>query len=100
MSRFSVDVLPEAEEDIREALRWYFERTPLAADVFRCRVIEAIDGLADRADVRPVDDDGFHCYVLARFPYTLWCEIDGSVVTVLAVAHQHRRPGYWKAGGA
>ncbi|MHB9003921.1 MAG: type II toxin-antitoxin system RelE/ParE family toxin [Coriobacteriia bacterium] len=34
--------------------------------------------------------------VLAKFPYSLIYEIDGDVVLILAVAHQRRRPHYWR----
>lgn len=56
MTRFGVGLLPEAEEKIREAFRWYFERSPIAADAFRSLVFEAIDALADCADMWPVDE--------------------------------------------
>ena len=100
MSRFAVEVLPEAEEELREAFLWYFERSPIAADAFRSLVISAIDGLADNADVWPSNEDGFRYHVLSRFPYTVWYELHDATVTILAVAHQHRRPRYWKARGA
>jgi hypothetical protein len=29
--------LPEAEQEFREAFFWYFERSPIAADAFRCK---------------------------------------------------------------
>jgi len=63
-------------------------------------VISAIDGLADNADVWPSNEDGFRYHVLSRFPYTVWYELHDATVTILAVAHQHRRPRYWKARGA
>jgi plasmid stabilization system protein ParE len=96
VSRFVVRAVPEAEHEFREAFFWYFERSPIAADAFRSLVFEAIDGLADRADMWPVDEDGFHFCVLTRFPYTIWYDVAGTTVSVLAVAHQHRRPNYWK----
>ncbi len=99
MSRFSVELLPDAQEEIREAFLWYFDRSPIAADASRALVFEAIDCLADRADLWPADADGFHFHVLDRYPYTVWYDMDGATVTVLAVAHQHRRPGYWKLRG-
>jgi toxin ParE1/3/4 len=34
-------------------------------------------------------------HVLRHFPYTVFYEMLGSTVTVLAVAHQRRNPGYW-----
>ena len=99
MTRFTVEVLPEAEREFREAFLWYFERSPIAADGFRSHVLEAIDGLVDRADMWPENDDGFHFHVLDKFPYTVWYEVNETLVTVMAIAHQHRRPNYWKARG-
>ena len=96
MTRFSVEILPHAEAEIREAVLWYFERSPLAADAFRTEVFDAIDGLAQLADTWPVDEDGVRRHVLSHFPYTVHYELAGTVATVLAVAHQRRKPGYWR----
>lgn len=95
MTRFTVAVLPDAEAELREAFVWYFEKSPLAADAFGTEVEDAIDGLVETAANWPKDQDGAHLYHLKRFPYTLRYEIDGGAVTVLAVAHQRRAPGYW-----
>jgi toxin ParE1/3/4 len=32
---------------------------------------------------------------LGKFPYSLVYRVHGEVITVIAVAHQSRRPGYW-----
>lgn len=96
MTRFTVDVLPEAEADLREAFLWYFDKSPLAADAFGTEVDEAIDGLEVSAANWPKDDDGVSFYHLKHFPYTVRYQIVGRAVTVLAVAHQRRHPGYWK----
>lgn len=95
MTRHQVSVLPLAEEEIREAFLWYFERSPLAADAFRSEVFAAMDKLAADPTMWPSDDDGVHSYVLRRFPYTVHYEFDTSTVTVLAISHHRRRPGYW-----
>ena len=97
MTRFVVRVLPGAEQEFREAFLWYFERSPIAAAAFRSLVFDAIDGLAGRADMWPVEADGIHYYVLKRFPYTIWYDLVETTASVLAVAHQHRRPNYWKS---
>lgn len=96
MSAFEVVVLPAAEAETREALLWYFERSPLAADAFRAEVFDAIDGLADKATMWPEDEDGIRRYVLRHFPYTVFYEVVEQTATVLAVGHQRRRPGYWQ----
>ena len=97
MSRFRVEILPEAEAEFREAFLWYFQRSPLAADAFRTEVFDKIDGLESDADTWPKDDDGICFRVLSRFPYTVHYELSGGVATVLAVSHQRRAPGYWSA---
>jgi len=33
---------------------------------------------------------------LRRFPYSVVYTQDGPDILVLAIAHQHRKPGYWK----
>jgi toxin ParE1/3/4 len=34
-------------------------------------------------------------FLLRQFPYTLVYRVQGEVITVIAVAHQSRQPGYW-----
>jgi plasmid stabilization system protein ParE len=99
VTRFTVEVLPEAEREFREAFLWYFERSPIAADAFRSQVLVAIDGLADRGGMWPANADGFCFHVLDRFPYTVWYEVNGASAIVIAIAHQRRRPNYWKPRG-
>ena len=70
---------------------------PTASDAFRSAVFESLDGLADHADMWPANDDGIHFHVLGRFPYTVWYDLNGQLATVIAIAHQHRRPSYWKS---
>ena len=56
----------------------------------------AIDGLAGGPAAWPVDPEGVRYFILRRFPYTIHYEVAASMVTVLAAAHQRRRPGYWQ----
>jgi plasmid stabilization system protein ParE len=93
--RHEVSLLPLAEEEIKEAFLWYFERSPVAADAFRTEIFAAIERLAADPTMWPADEEGARYFILRRFPYTLHYEIAASTVTVLAVAHQRRRPGYW-----
>lgn len=34
-------------------------------------------------------------YLLRRFPYSLIYQLTAEEIRIIAVAHQHRRPGYW-----
>ncbi len=97
MSRFSVDLLPAAEAEIREAFLWYFERSPLAADAFRAEVFDAMDALGDHAHMWAPDEDGIRKYILSHFPYTVHYELIEQCVVVFAVGHQRRKPRYWES---
>jgi hypothetical protein len=91
-----VNLAPDAEWELHEAFLWYRERSQLAAETFRTDVYAAIDGLATEASMWPADEDGICHYVLRHFPYTIHYEYDAKTLTILAVAHQRRRPGYWQ----
>jgi len=94
--RFEVVVLPAAEAEAGDAFLWYFERSPLAADAFKTELFRAVDALVSTAADWPRDEDGIRRYHLQHFPYTLVYEIDRSTATILAIAHQRRRPRYWQ----
>jgi plasmid stabilization system protein ParE len=99
--RFTVEILPEAEAEFREAFLWYFERSPIFADAFRTEVLEKIDDLQADADTWPKDEDGIHFRILSkRFKYTVHYDLVGTLVTVLAIAPQRRQPGYWSGRGS
>jgi len=96
VTRFEVEILSEAEAEIREAFLWYFERSPIAAKDFRTETLEAIDRLSVDSLMWPEDEDAIRRHILRHFPYTVFYEILSHTVTVLAVAHQRRKPGYWR----
>ena len=47
-----------------------------------------VPGTSDERDVR--------AFALGKFPYTIVTAFVSGHRAVVAVAHQHRRPGYWK----
>ena len=97
MSEFAVVLAPAAERDIADAFLWYKERNALAADGFRAEVFDAIEHIAASPLSRPADDEGNRHRVLKRFPYSVFYEVMGNKVTVLAIAHHRRKPAYWRA---
>jgi toxin ParE1/3/4 len=99
LKRYAIEIAPGAEADIRDALLWYLERNALIAEAFRIEVFRLIDSLARNALSGAVDSQGDRRRVLKRFPYTVFYEMLGETVTILAVAHHRRRPDYWRNKG-
>jgi plasmid stabilization system protein ParE len=91
---------PEAEVELREAAAWYKERSPEAARRFLREVRELARVMA-RMPLRfpvlldPALDPPVRRALVPGFPYALVFVVAEDEVRVLAIAHQHRMPGYW-----
>lgn len=97
MSRRPV-VLPEAETEIQEAMRWYEHRRPGLGEEFFGTVERAMQRAAEaplRWRTWP-DETRFRRVVAGRFPYLLFYGVRGDTIEVVAIAHAKREPGYWR----
>jgi plasmid stabilization system protein ParE len=89
----------EAAEELEAAADWYEKRQPGLGLVFLDAVEAALAYLADwPVSGAPVlTTAGARRTPVSRFPYHLPYVLLDDHVRVLAVAHDHRRPGYWRS---
>jgi plasmid stabilization system protein ParE len=87
---------PEAREEFRDAVRWYRARDRRASSEFRVAVSSAIRVIAEAPQRWPEYLHGTRRFVMQRFPFSVVYLDDPELVTIIAVAHSKRRPGYWK----
>lgn len=88
---------PEAESDLREAAEYYRERAGLAlAQAFFAEFEHTMNLLLQHPMLGAAWLHGKRRHVMKRFPYSVVYSIAGQDIQVLAVAHQSRRPGYWR----
>ena len=86
----------EADVEVNEAARYYEGRAPGLGLLFLAAVGEAVkEALANPEAFQLVGDEVRH-KLIRRFPYSLLNVIEADRIRVLAVAHQKRRPGYWR----
>jgi plasmid stabilization system protein ParE len=88
---------PEAEQEYLAALTWYRDRSPITAEEFATVVREAIAKIREAPRRWPFYDDNFRKYTLRQFPFSILYQELLSEITVFAIAHGFRRPGYWRA---
>ena len=88
---------PEAEEELAEALAFYAARASTSvANAFlseftrAARLVAANPGLGTPALRR------WRLFPLHRFPYSLVYRAANEGVRIAAIAHQRRRPEYWR----
>ena len=88
---------PEAAAEARRVRLWYEARSTSAARNFARKLEVAIDHILDGPEGWPFIDEPYRRYLMHRFPFGLIYryDSDGDTVTILAVAHLKRRPGYW-----
>lgn len=90
-------VLPEAEDEVLDAMRWYEGRRRGLGLEFVGVVEHALVDIAEapeRFSVWPADPR-YRRAVLDRFPYLVVYEVRPEGIEVVAVAHAKRRAGYW-----
>src|SRR4051812_12772924 len=86
-----------AAQEFRQARSWYARRSRAAAHRFIQAMDAALEQLADDPERWPLYDDRHRWVKTKKFPYLLIYRRTGEDrLTVVAVAHTRRRPGYWK----
>lgn len=88
---------PLARQELLEATRRYLADGGCAvAEQFEWRVQRALRLLAFMPRLGNPSYPGVRTWPLKRFPYTLVYRVKGEVITVIAMAHQSREPGFWR----
>jgi plasmid stabilization system protein ParE len=89
-----------ARDELREAARWYEARLEGLGEEFLEAVEAALErvacgelpGLAPQEQGRPET----RRLLMQRFPYAIHFDMGEGSLFVWAVAHEKRRPGYWR----
>ena len=92
---------PEALLEFAEATNYYLrEAPPGVAEAFVAMIETAVEAVCTAPKRwRVLEDSEIRRYVLRRFPYVLYYryETEPDRVTIYAVMHCSREPGYWKS---
>ena len=88
--------LPPAEEEMVEASRFYEAGSSGLGLEFLDDVQRVIDTLRERPKLGQQVGRNLRRALLRRFPFSLFYSEEPDGILVVAVAHQRRRPGYWR----
>ncbi|MCP5170317.1 MAG: hypothetical protein H6999_11265 [Hahellaceae bacterium] len=96
-----LEILEEALEEAAEAAEWYereceglgydfYEAIEAAFDIIEDRIVplSPMPNKTNRNDVRRL--------ILKRFPFDIVVLERNQKTIVIAIAHQSRKPGYWR----
>jgi plasmid stabilization system protein ParE len=96
MSAKRVEYHEGAKADVRSAVAWYQERSPKAALDFIDELHRGTQTIRKAPNRWPLGSNHTRRFSLWRFPFSIIYSEHDSLVTIWAVAHGSRRPGYWK----
>jgi plasmid stabilization system protein ParE len=96
MAAKPLEIHPSALAELKSALSWYLERNQIAADRFAIELNRAMELIVASPRRWPEGERGSRKFVLRRFPFAIFYREKDATIQVIAVAHGHRRPGYWK----
>ncbi|HEX6189541.1 MAG TPA: type II toxin-antitoxin system RelE/ParE family toxin [Pyrinomonadaceae bacterium] len=89
--------LTPANEELSEAAKFYeAHSTGLGSDYLN-EVQHAIDLVCEFPELGQAIDQRLRRVVLHRFPFSLIYSVETDGIVIMALAHQRRRPGYWKS---
>lgn len=92
----SVRLLESAQVELDDAIAWYASQAPGLGDAFLIETLKTLKLIEQYPKAwHPLTQQVRRCR-LRRFPYSVIYAQEGSDFLVLAVAHQHRKPGYWR----
>lgn len=88
--------LAVARDEIREAADYYAAISPELGTAFKRELRQLLRLVATMPQAWPPSGEGMRKCMLARFPYLVIYAPLPDELLVLAVGHQHRRPGFWR----
>jgi len=88
--------LPLAREELNEATAFYETSVPGLGEAFLDDVERAIEMLRESPGIGAPVGRRFRKSILRRFPFSVVYALREEEIVIVAVAHQRRRPGYWR----
>ena len=89
-------ILDLAAKEAHEAWLWYRARSKRVGQRFQEALEQAVLQIKEQPDRWPEYLCATKLLRLKRFPYIIVFREMDSELQIIAVAHAHRRPGYWR----
>lgn len=91
----TIQFLTIAQSELDDAIEYYNGERPGLGHEFLREVFAAIDRIQDFPDAWQPFHMGARRCLVRRFPYGVIYKRIDDLILIIAIAHLHRRPGYW-----
>jgi plasmid stabilization system protein ParE len=97
MNQLEIEILSAATAEAKRAKAWYAERSFETAAAFEAELRSAVERIRSDPERWPVYLRGTRRILLHTFPYLVVYRLLSDRILIVAIAHAHRRAGYWKS---
>ena len=87
--------LNSAEKELFEAAYYYESQVNGLGTEFISAIEDAVREIVKKPASYPVQKYNLRKFVVPRFPFNIIYRDDPDEITIIAIAHQKRRPYYW-----
>jgi toxin ParE1/3/4 len=94
--RLTAYLHPAAETELEETVTFLNRKYPRLGNEFLSCFQDAIKIIENHPESGAFIFEEFRRKVIHRFPFSLFYYRQNHSIQILAVAHNHRKPGYWK----
>ena len=88
--------LPLAREELNETAAFYEASVPGLGEAFLDDVHRAIEIVRENPRIGAPVGNRLRKSILRRFPFSIVYAAHDEEIVIVAIAHQRRRPGYWR----
>ena len=88
---------PDAESEMNEAAEFLEQEYPGLGTVFLTAVERAMDQIRSSPEAAQLIRGHVRRKLIVKFPYSVVYSVRNTQIRILAVAHQKRRPYYWRS---
>jgi plasmid stabilization system protein ParE len=86
---------PDVALEVKASYKWYEEQAVGLGEDYLSELESAYEAIIEFPDTWPKFQRNFHRFLLGKFPFSVIYRSNGNSIYVVAVMHNHRKPGYW-----
>lgn len=90
-----IRLTPFARKEVNEAADFYETSRPGLGTEFTNEFNVVYERIRLHPHAGTIFKNNYRQQILNRFPYTVYYTVIEKEIVILAIAHQHRKPGYW-----
>jgi toxin ParE1/3/4 len=93
--QFSIKISDDAENDLDNSYQYYAEESTKVAESFFKQINSSLEIIKKNPESFPIAFRDVKKFVVKRFPFVIYYQLNESLIRVIAIFHTSRNPEIW-----